>query len=127
LNSKIFDCGIPDENLELVIEKTGGGRFKIPTSFSRNNRIYRKKRNVQICRHYDQGIKLDELSSKFKLSKMRISQILKENGIQVREGKKKSLKEEVEAMLKVGYSVTEIAKKTRYSRAWIYEVKKELK
>jgi len=126
LDSKIFEQDIPDEILEIIIEKAGGGRFRIPQWESKHNPRYREKRNKRICQRRLQGATLKELIIEFNLKKRRICKILKENGIQVREERKKSLKEEIKLYLKLGYGKSEIAKRVGKSRQWVYEfIRKE--
>ena len=43
MDSKIFEQDITDEILEIIIEKAGGGRFRIPQWESKHNPRYREK------------------------------------------------------------------------------------
>lgn len=126
MDGLLFDLGLPDETIELVIEKAGGRQLRIAKPFSKSNRLFRKKRNQRICQRRLEGATLQELINEFNLKKRSICYILKENGIHVREERKRSLKEEIKAMLQMGYGVTEIAKKVDVSRQTVYAYKRRM-
>ena len=118
----LFNLGLPDETLELIIEKAGGRRLRIAKEGSKHNRLFREKRNKRICQKRLTGVTLEELTIEFKLKKRRICEILKENNIQIVEEKKKSLKEEIRLLLNMGYKKTEIARRVGKTRQWVYEL-----
>ena len=126
MDGLLFDLGLPDETIELIIEKAGGRQLRIAKPFSKSNRLFRGKRNKHICQKRLAGGTLEELVGEFKLKKNTICKILRENGIKIREEKKRTLVEDIKLLLQLKTPITRIAKKTGYSRAWIYEfIKKE--
>jgi len=112
------------ESLSRVLNEyyPNGGRPRIAPKTSKHNPNFRKDRNKQICHDRTQGIKQKEIAEKYGLCLITIKKILKENGLT--EKKEQNKIYEVIAMLKTGYNVTQIKKKTGYSRTWIYEIKR---
>ena len=43
MDSDIFKLGLPEDILELILEKAAGKRFRVPSLGSKNNPIFRKK------------------------------------------------------------------------------------
>ena len=113
---------INKEDKERTIEKYGSWRIRIPQKGSRSDKFYREKRDRQICEMANKGARRKELADFFKLSEERIKKILKANGIKLRKDYD-LLKNEIKAMLKIGYNPTQIMRKTGCSRAWVYKVK----
>lgn len=120
-----FNLPLHDHIKAQIIEAAGGKRIRIPTILSKHNLLYTEKRNKLICIGCSAGLNLSELSQQFKLTTRRIRKILKENNIQYSEKKKKSFKEEIKLLLKLGYKKAEIARRVGKTRAWVYQIMKE--
>jgi len=111
-------------NKEIMSYIPNGGQFRFAPDGSKYNPISTIDRNKKICQKRNEGLKIKELTEFFHLSKRTIRRILKENGLPTSDEKQQNKIYEVIAMLKTDYNVTQIKKKTGYSRAWIYEIKR---
>jgi Mor family transcriptional regulator len=125
VDGKIFSMGLPDEVVQNLIIRAGGSRFRIPTTESKHNPLYRKSRNKSICQRYMGGATPEKIASDYHISVRRVNQILSNNGIKRKEENQKSLEERIRLALRMNMTVTEIAKREGRSRQWIYQVIRE--
>ena len=120
MESKIFQCGLPEETIELITQRMGGKRVRITKPTSKHNPIFRKKRDKNICIEYEQGKSIDEIASQINLNKSWVWRILKGNNIEIRGKNGKSLTANIEALHKLGYKKNQIAEKLEISRPTVY-------
>ena len=125
MDSNIFELGLPDEVLEIILEKAAGKRFRFPSLGSKHNPILRKKRDKMICQKRQAGESLENLAKDTKLTTRRIKQILKDNRIRITLEKRKNRKVKLELLLSLGYTRKKIAETLGISRQRLYQIIKE--
>jgi len=102
------------------------GRFRWTRYDSSHNPLFVKERNERICRKSVKGVSSKEIADEEGITVRHVQRILKDNGLsQTTERKKVSLVEEIRMMLKMGYSISAIAREKGKSRQWIHQIIKE--
>jgi len=125
VSGQIFELGLPEELIDLLLIKAAGKRLRLPPLESGHNPRFKEKRDKVICQRYIAGETAEELAKGNRISVSRVKKILANNGIRKQAENQKSLEERIRLALMMKTSVTEIAKREGRSRQWIYQVIRE--
>ena len=125
VSGQIFELGLPEELIDLLLIKAAGKRLRLPPLESGHNPRFKAQRDKSICQRYLAGETAEELAKDTRISVSRVKKILASNGIRKQEENQKSLEERIRVALMMKTPVTEIAKREGRSRQWIYQVMRE--
>ena len=125
MTETIFDLGLPDDVIDILIEKAGGKRLRIPCGSIRSDRRSRERRNDAIKAALIDGVSAEELAEKFDLSVTHIMKIACIRDVSTRHRTSELRLETIKRLLNSGLRRIDIAKKLGISRQRLYQILKK--